>query len=152
MADYSHVPAGPGVILIADEANYSLEHGPEDRLGLLYNTKEVLDGSNAERIKRALRQALKAASRLQEDYRLQDSLKFSGQEIRLCINSRAMAPNEDRTCAALMPDLKLVFDAFYNSPEYKMSHVSSEPRERFAVQIECRVPNDLSVLLRRISS
>ena len=41
VAEYRHVPAGPGVMLIGHEANYSFDER-ENRLGLLYNRKEAL--------------------------------------------------------------------------------------------------------------
>ena len=43
VADYRHVPDGPGVLLIAHEANYSLDMA-EGRLGLLYNRKAAVGG------------------------------------------------------------------------------------------------------------
>src|SRR5258708_1266009 len=43
VAEYSHVPAGPGVLLIAHEANYSFDNR-ENRIGLLYNRKAAVDG------------------------------------------------------------------------------------------------------------
>jgi len=36
IADYSHVQAGPGILLIAHEANISMDN-TDNRLGLLYN-------------------------------------------------------------------------------------------------------------------
>ena len=43
VADYSHVPAGPGVMVIGHEANYSVDNR-ENRLGLLYNRRAALEG------------------------------------------------------------------------------------------------------------
>src|SRR5580692_979536 len=44
VAEYRHVPAGPGVLLIGLEANYSFDER-ENRLGLLYNRKAPLEGT-----------------------------------------------------------------------------------------------------------
>src|SRR5208282_5773091 len=38
VADYVHLPAGPGVILVCQEAAYSLDNN-DGRLGLLYQRK-----------------------------------------------------------------------------------------------------------------
>ncbi len=43
VADYRHVPNGPGVMLIGHEANYSLDM-TKGRLGLLYNRKQAGGG------------------------------------------------------------------------------------------------------------
>ncbi len=63
VADYRHVFAGPGVVLIGHEANYSLDNAGE-RLGLLYNRKADVPGTNQERLRQAVRAALLAAQRL----------------------------------------------------------------------------------------
>ena len=55
VADYRHVPAGPGVLLIGHEANYSLDLA-KNRLGLLYSRKQA--GGDAQE---NLRQAFDAA-------------------------------------------------------------------------------------------
>src|SRR5258708_12787722 len=39
VADYAHVPAGPGVVLVGHEGSYSLDNA-DNRLGLLYQRKE----------------------------------------------------------------------------------------------------------------
>src|SRR5215467_12966631 len=75
VADYRHVHAGPGVVLIGHEANFSLDNA-EDRLGLLYNRKAPLPGSNTDRLRQAVRAALLAAQRLS----VAPGLKFSGGE------------------------------------------------------------------------
>ncbi len=56
VADYSHVPAGPGVMLIAHEGNYALDETGHER-GVVYYSKHPL----ARRAARALR-----ASRAQD--------------------------------------------------------------------------------------
>ena len=38
VADYAHVPAGPGSLLVASEANIHMDRG-ENRVGLLYVRK-----------------------------------------------------------------------------------------------------------------
>ena len=44
VADYSHMQAGPGVVLVFHEANVSMDNAG-NRLGLLYNQKQPLCGS-----------------------------------------------------------------------------------------------------------
>ncbi len=45
VADYSHVPDGPGVVLIGHEADYALDN-TDGRLGVRYNRKAPWPGSN----------------------------------------------------------------------------------------------------------
>ncbi len=61
IADYQHVPDGPGVVLIGFEGDYSVDN-TDHRLGVRYNRKTPLDGTNQDRLKQAARAALTAAS------------------------------------------------------------------------------------------
>ncbi len=149
VADYSHVPAGPGIILITHEANYSVERGHEERFGLLYNTKVVREGTNQDRIHHALQQAAKAAIRLQQDEFSPGYLKFSGQEVRLTVNSRKIASNEETTLHALRSDLQSVFDIYYGVSNYTLNRLSSDSRERFGVHIKSAIPMELPGLLEK---
>src|SRR5437879_9478234 len=69
VADYRHVHHGPGVVLIGHEADYASDN-TDGRLGIRYNRKAPLEGSNRERLANSLRSALAAAERLQLDTRL----------------------------------------------------------------------------------
>ena len=62
VADYTHVPEGPGVLLIALEANYSLDYA-RNQLGLLYNRKAAaaVNAQAAGSTEAELRQAYDAA-------------------------------------------------------------------------------------------
>ena len=48
IADYSHIYAGPGVVLIGHRADFSMDNA-DNRLGLLYNRKQPLNGNNREK-------------------------------------------------------------------------------------------------------
>src|ERR1700737_364827 len=76
IADYRHVPAGPGVVLIGHQGNYSVDN-TDNRLGVRYNRKTVLDGSNQDRLNQAARTALVACQRLEADSRLAAKLARS---------------------------------------------------------------------------
>ena len=52
-ADYSHVDAGPGVLLILKQANYSIDNAYHQH-GFLYNRKHAVEGDNADKIRQAL--------------------------------------------------------------------------------------------------
>src|ERR1051326_548704 len=79
VADYQHVPEGPGVMLIAHEANYSLDQA-EGRLGLLYNRKGVLDGDAQGNLRQACRAAWAACRRLEEEAPFRGRLRFDPGE------------------------------------------------------------------------
>src|SRR5438552_13292600 len=78
VTDYRHVNNGPGVVLIGHEADYSIDN-TDGRLGIRYNRKAPLEGSNQDRLAQATRAALAAAERLQQDRQPTRKVHFNGQ-------------------------------------------------------------------------
>jgi hypothetical protein len=131
VADYRHVPEGPGVVLIGHQANYSVDN-TDNRLGIRYNRKEPLDGGNEGRLEQAARAALTACERLQADPRLGGKLRFNGQDIEVFINDRLLAPNRESTRASAEPELRRFFEKLFRGSDYSLSY-GSDPRRLFGV-------------------
>jgi len=127
VAEYRHVPAGPGVLLIGHEANYSFDNR-ENRLGLLYNRKAAVDGTFQTRLALAHRAAMEACDRLQSEPEFRGKLKFDRGALELAINDRLLAPNEATTWEALKPELEKFFPGF-------TLQRTGEPRDLFRVAI-----------------
>jgi hypothetical protein len=108
VADYSHVPDGPGVVLVGLEADYSLDH-MQGRSGLRYNRKAPLEGSNENRFRQAFAAASEACRRLEAEF---TELKFSRREFEVFINDRALAPNTPETYDVLRRELEAFLSAF----------------------------------------
>src|SRR5438874_11212253 len=85
VADYSHMQAGPGIVLVANDANGSIDE-TDNRRGLLHSQKSQLSGSNPEKIRMVLRSALENCCRLEEDPALLGKLAFSGTEVLIVVN------------------------------------------------------------------
>jgi hypothetical protein len=134
VADYRHVPAGPGVILIGDEANYSLDCA-FNRLGLLYNRKRPSEGAINDKLFKAFGSALLACSRLEDEPVFRRKLKFDGGQCEVILNDRLLAPNTEETWVTLKPEFETFFDALFGSQRYSMKRLG-EPRERFRVALE----------------
>jgi hypothetical protein len=127
VADYRHVPAGPGVLLIGHEANYSLDNR-ENRLGLLYNRKAPLDGGFQSRLEQAHHAALEACQRLEREAPFSGKLKFDRSAIEVFVNDRLLAPNNDGTWELLRPE----FERFFTG--YRIER-HAEPRDLFRVGV-----------------
>ena len=145
VADYRHVDAGPGVVLIGHDGNYSVDN-TDNRLGVRYNRKAALDGSNQDRLKQAARAALTACQRLEADTRLGGKLRFNGQEIEISINDRLLAPNSDATREAVDSDFQTFFQKLFQGSEFSVSY-DSDPRKLFAVCVKAAQPFPLADLL-----
>ncbi|MBV9183406.1 MAG: hypothetical protein JO356_19055 [Acidobacteria bacterium] len=134
VASYGHVKAGPGVVLIGHEADYSLDH-TDDRLGLRYNRKAVLEGTNQERFERAMRQALLALERLEHEPALQGKLRFNGRDIEIFINDRLIAPNCSDSLNQLEQELRKLLAKLLAGQSYSFAY-ESDPRRLLGVRIQ----------------
>ena len=104
VADYAHVPDGPGVILIGHEADRSLDLG-EGRPGVLYQRKREGVGTLQERIAAAVAAADDMADEIERDLAA-GGVRFGRDEILLRITDRLAAPNDDAALDALRPAIE----------------------------------------------
>jgi len=146
VADYRHVPAGPGVLLVAFEADYGMDN-TGNRYGLRYNRKAPLAGTNQDRFRQALRSALHAARLLEAE--LEGSLQFSRQEFELQVNDRALAPNTPETYAACKAELDTLLNNVLGHDQFQLAH-QSDPRRCFSVTIKAAKPLDLAAVLEAL--
>ena len=145
VADYRHVPAGPGVVLIGYEADYGMDNAG-NRFGLLYNRKAPLDGSNEDRFGQAFRSAANACQMLEAEFAESGPLKFSRQEFELFINDRAIAPNTPETFQACKEDLESFLSNLLGHSEFTLEQ-HTDPRSRFGVTVTVAKPFELSAFL-----
>jgi hypothetical protein len=149
VADYRHVPAGPGIVLIGHQGNYSVDN-TDDRLGIRYTRKEVLDGSNQDRLKQAFRAALTACQSLEAEPRLGGKLRFNGRDIEIFLNDRLAAPNSGATREAFEPEIQLFLRNLLRGKEYSISY-GSDPRRLFTAFVKAAAPFSVADLLEVLS-
>jgi hypothetical protein len=104
VADYAHVPAGPGMLIIGHEAHYAVDNG-RNELGLLYNRRMPLEGSLGDKLECAYDSALTAARRIEKEPQLA-TLRFNERECDVFVNDRLMAPNTEDTFKTLGPEIE----------------------------------------------
>lgn len=146
VADYLHVHNGPGIMLIGNEADYSLDNRA-GRLGLLYNRKAQLDGTTQEKLAQAANAALTAAQILEK----KNGLKFNGSEVQVIVNDRLLVPNTAETFASLESDLRAFFNRLFDGAEYALTY-PIDPRERFTVNAKAESVFDVETLLKNLSA
>jgi hypothetical protein len=150
VADYRHVYSGPGVVLIGHEANYSVDNSG-DRLGVRYNRKAMLMGSNQDRLKQATTAALEACRRFESDPDLDSKFAFNGRELEISINDRLMAPNKPETREAIQPELAMLLSKLFAGGEYSLTYQES-PRDLFSVAVKSSGIFSAEQLLHNLSS
>ena len=146
VADYRHVPAGPGVMLIGLADEYSMDQAGK-RYGLRYNRKGPLDGSNDDRIRYALRSAAIACQLLEAEFASEGPLKFSRHELDLLVNDRAFAPNTPETFESCKPEIEQSLTAAFGHSDFQLKH-DDDARRLFAVKVTSEKPIDLAALAK----
>ena len=148
VADYRHVPEGPGVVLVAHEAIYGLDEGG-GWLGLLYNRRTQHDAEPAEAAAHAFRAALAACRKLEREPEFGAGLRFDGSACEVVVNDRALAPNDDATRARLQADLAPLLDRLWGAGSYTIAPVG-EARDRLGISARCADAHSVSGLLDRL--
>jgi hypothetical protein len=148
IADYRHVHAGPGVVLIGHEGDYSVDN-TDHRLGVRYNRKAPVDGSNLDRLMQAARAALTACQRLEAESRLGGKLRFNGQEMEIFINDRLLAPNSDATRQAFEPDFASFCKQLFQGKNFSTAY-GSDRRKLFTVTVKTPEPFPVADLLANL--
>ena len=150
IADYSHLHDGPGVLLIAHEANISIDE-TGGRRGLLYNRKQLLQGSNQEKLRGVFQAALENCQRIEKEPSLQGKLRFTGSEVLFLINDRLVVPNTEETFHAVKPDLKNLGETLYGGSEFSLDHMA-DPKERLSVFMKTPHSFEVDTLLNNLAS
>jgi hypothetical protein len=144
VADYRHVPAGPGILLVGLEGDFAMDH-TDARWGLRYNRKAPLAGSNADRFRQALSAAVEAGLRLQDQFAVDGPLTFDPTAFELFVNDRALAPNTAETFAAFKPEIDGFLSGALGHGAFTLNH-RDNPRSRFGVYVKLAKPLDWQTL------
>ncbi len=150
VADYSHVPAGPGITLVTHEGHFSIDEA-RYRRGLVCYRKNGADEGLAAQLDSLCKAALSACSRLEREPELDGRVKFRGDELHLFANDRLAAPNTETTFEAFEPFLGELLAKLYPRDEYSVAR-EPDPRERFALTVKTPEPIACDTLLARLSA
>jgi hypothetical protein len=148
VADYSHMTSGPGIVLVAHDANVHIDE-TDGRRGLLYNQKAPLPGSNQEKLRTVLRAALENCRRLEQEPALRGKLKFSPDEVVVSVNDRLLTPNNTESFQLLKPDVEAVAGRLFNRASFALSY-KEDSRRRFSIAIRTFEPFDLDGLIANV--
>ena len=105
VADYSHVPEGPGVLLIGHDAQYGYDQSRGEP-GLLYSrrreTSPALEGIGTldRRIESLLACAFRACDLIEAEPQLEGRVAFDRHRLELRVNDR-LVPQDEDTSAVL---------------------------------------------------
>ncbi len=133
VADYRHVPSGPGVILVGHNAHYAFDNA-ESQLGLLYNRKTAVDAQGPAQFQRTIEVAREICQLLQKEEAFAGKLDFETGRLQILINDRLIGANDEATFERLLPDMTAALVAVFGEQEYKFER-ASDPRKRLTVTV-----------------
>jgi hypothetical protein len=149
VADYKHVPTGPGILLISHEANLGIDLA-DNRPGLLYARKQRLSGDLASRIRETFAHTLRFAQLLEADPALNGAYAFATNDIHFRVLDRLHAPNTAETFTAVRPALETVLKQLTGGTNYSLEH-HKDPKLPFEIRIQTQ-PSDVTTLLTRLGA
>ena len=138
VADYSHMQAGPGIVLVANDANVSVDE-TENRRGLLFSQKSPLSGSNQERLRTVFRAALENCRKLEDEPALRGKLRFAANEAVVSLNDRLLGLNSQQAFDDLQGEVEAFAKQVYGDAEVRFER-DADPRQRLNVRVKTSIP------------
>jgi len=147
VADYRHVPGGPGVMLVADGAQWRMDEGG-GATGLVYARKRDPLGEPAAKLEEAFGNLLRAAVALEAEPALRGTVRFAGDRARVTVMSRLAASGDRGSYDAFAPAVR-AFAARLWDGEVEVGD-ATESRGPLAVDIRA-APATIAELLARLT-
>ena len=120
LADYSHVPEAPSIILVSKRWQLGVDFSRgtgEDRAGgwagLLYASRKGLEGDLGARLRSVLVSALEKFQRLAGEKEFPRGVTILYGELDIAFNDRLLVPNNDEMDALVRPTAEEVLAALY---------------------------------------
>jgi hypothetical protein len=151
VADYAHVPAGPGTLIVSSQANIHMDRS-ENRLGLLYVRKQPIAGAETfpETLKGVFQNALAAAALMESEPAVTDRLTFRTDEIAVGLNDRLIYPNAPETIAKYHPLVKGFFKKVIGEETLSVDPSSKSPSELIDLRVKSSGSLSIAALIERL--
>ena len=148
VADYRHVPDGPGLMLITHEINFAMDH-TDGRFGLFAQRKLGQGDNHPARIVALVQAMATFGALLESDWRVAGKLSLEGGLFHYMSNDRLLAPNTAESFAALQPDLTAAAVTIYPGQNVSIRRLENDPRNPLTIVVEAeRV--DMNALLNTV--
>lgn len=141
VADYSHMQAGPGIVLVANDANVSIDESGARR-GLLFSQKAPLAGSNQDKLRAVLRAALENCCKLEAEPSLRGKLRFAANETVVSLNDRLVGENSPAAFDALKGDVEAVAKELFGGATVSVER-DGDSRRQLNLHVKSAVAIDL---------
>ncbi len=151
VADYAHVPQGPGVILIGHDVDYGVDLS-EGRAGLLTTRKRFSDLTLGEVLGDTLRKALIAIRAIEAD--ASAGLRFATDSFSLSLVDRSATPNDDEAFEAVRSEIAPVLEKLFGDPGVELTRANhADSRKVLAISVApvgLSKPAEIDAILERL--
>jgi hypothetical protein len=120
--DYTHVPEGPGVLLIAHEWHLRTDEAG-GRIGFEYELKRGASGTLAERLREVVVSVLEAAAALEQDTAGENPVRFTTREMVFRFTDRLAVPAMEAAFEEVTPELVNVLSDLYGGVPIEFERV-----------------------------
>jgi hypothetical protein len=144
VVDYSHVPSGPGVVLIGHAADYYVGE-LDGRFGLVYSRKRSAPEPEA-RLADALQRVVNVARLLEQESTLK--LRFRSNDLSLRLTDRLNAPADEATFASSKAETESLFARIYGGTV--AVERLAEPKGPLGLGIKTSTAPSLEALLEKL--
>jgi hypothetical protein len=150
VADYAHVPDGPGVMLIGHEVDYGIDQSG-GRAGLLTTRKRCADVPLPEALRDTLRRALRAVAAIEADDAT--DLRFATAAVTLQFIDRLATPNDAAAYEAVRGEVAALADRLYGPGRARIERQhADDPRRVLTVCVASDEAADAGALLERLAA
>ncbi len=146
VADYRHVPTGPGIMLVTHEVNYAMDR-EDGRFGLYAQRKLGSEETLKERIAGLVKTTARFGSLLEAESRMNGKLYLEGSKFHYIANDRLHAPNTEDAFNQIKPELEAIAADLYPSKSVSVTRLQNDPRARLTAVVEADSPIDISALV-----
>jgi hypothetical protein len=136
--DYTHVPDGPGVLLVAHEWHLRTDEAG-GRIGLEFELKRQGSGTLVERLQEAIVSVLEAAAALEQDTASDNPVRFATREFVFRFTDRLAVPSTEAAFEEITPELENVLAGLYGEVPIQFERVG---HERGPLTLHVRVAGD----------
>ncbi|MDA0267267.1 MAG: hypothetical protein O2890_03535 [Cyanobacteria bacterium] len=145
VADYRHVPTGPGIMLVTHEINYALDRDANE-LGLYAQLKQPEGDTPQARIVNLVRRTATFGSLLETDQRVAGQIKLDGSSFYCMSNDRLDGPNTDAGFESLKAELAPAVEELYPGKTVTITRKENDPRARLTAVVTVSEPVEMAAL------
>ncbi|MBF0240075.1 MAG: hypothetical protein HQM12_20425 [SAR324 cluster bacterium] len=141
LADYLHMPYGPGVVLFGTVRIFSFDL-TDNKPGILYAHRSGLEGTLSEKLKSVLKQSWEYSKKLADDSKFPASISKNVQQFQLMINDRTQMPVSVAHQQALQQALISALTELLGHEKFQLSPLTETAR---ACGFEIQLGNPLQL-------